>query len=138
MQRIPAENINVVSFDQLVAEFLHLNRRLGVTFCPQELHTFSEDGNSRMLRSSNSCCCQNEVIKGFHKPNWIRHAVAHKCREHISSIQADISALFDSRIHIQAVCPQVWKKAVSVRLGRGNDSRVPGLESSPDELRHIF
>jgi hypothetical protein len=88
------------------------------------------------LRSG--CCRQNDITEGFRKPNWIGHAINHEGGEHVNGITGYISALLNRRTDIQAVCPQASKKAVSVRFGRGNDSRVPSLESSLNELRHVF
>ena len=52
--------------------------------------------------------------KSLHKSNWIKHAIDHECRERVSSIQRDISALLNRGSNIQAICLQSWKKAVPV------------------------
>src|SRR5215469_15651957 len=109
-KRIPAQNIHVVSLRKLVAEFLHLNGRLWFTLCPQEMHTFSKNSDSRMLSLGSLCRCEDQVAKGVHKSSRIRHVIEHEFRERVSSIQGDISALFHSGIDIRAVCLQSGKE----------------------------
>ena len=55
IQRISAQNIYVVLVGELVAEFLHLDRRPYVTLRPQEMHTFPENGTSRILYLGSLC-----------------------------------------------------------------------------------
>jgi len=112
--RIPAQNIHVVRLDELVTEFLHPNRCLCITLCPQEMYAFSEDCNMGMPALCSVGCSENEAAKGFHESIWIRHAIEHDCRERVSSIYRDVPTLLHSRTDIQATCLQLWKEIVPV------------------------
>src|ERR1700751_837079 len=104
--RVPAQNIHVMYFGEPVAEFFHLNCSLRVTLLPQEMHTFSDKCDSGLLSLRCLGRCHNEITQKFQKTNWIRCVIEHQCRERVSSIQRDISALFNSRTDVQAVCLQ--------------------------------
>src|SRR3974377_207300 len=101
------------------------------------MHTFSENGNSRILHRGSFCRRHDEVAEGFHESSWIRIAVEHERRKRVISIQRDISALLNSRTDFHAVCPQSFEKTVPVPLGHGHDSCAPSIESSAVQLRSI-
>src|SRR6516225_8214469 len=95
--RITTKNIDVVDLGQLVTEFLIFDHSLHITFCPQEMCSFSENYNAGMFPIRSPCCRRNEITKGLHKPNWIKPVIDHECREGICSTQCNVSTLLNGR-----------------------------------------
>ena len=52
-----------MQLDELVAQFLYLNRRICVALRPQKIHTFTEDQNTAICSSDNSPCCRNQITE---------------------------------------------------------------------------
>src|ERR1700751_3771520 len=100
--RIPTQNIDCVVLDELIAEFLRRNCCLRIALCPEEMHTFSENSNSRMLHLRRLCSPRDQISKSFHKQSWIRHTVKQECREHVSRVQRHKPTLLDRSSDIQA------------------------------------
>src|SRR6516225_5908223 len=77
-QRISAQNVHVIHFDQSVAELFVLNCSLCVTPLPQNMCAFPENGNAGVARLCSLSRSLNEVAEAIHKPCRIEHAVDDK------------------------------------------------------------
>ena len=61
--RIPTQNIDCVGLGELIAEFFRRNCYLCIALCPEEMHTFSENSNSRRLHLRRLCSPRDEIPK---------------------------------------------------------------------------
>src|SRR5215471_19870887 len=107
---IPAENVHVVLLSKLVAELLHLNCRLWITFCPKQMHALREDGNPRMLHDRGLERDCDEVAEGAHEQCWIGSTTAHEGGKYVSSIQREIPTLLNRHAQVHAVRLQSGEK----------------------------
>ena len=65
--RMPTQNIECVGLDESISEFLRRNCCLCIALCPEEMHTFSENSNSRMLHLRRLGSPRDEIPKRSHK-----------------------------------------------------------------------
>src|SRR5215469_4748054 len=104
--RIPTQDIHPVGIDELIAEFLRLNRRFRIPLCPQEWCGFSESDNTGMFSCRGPCGNLDDVAKYFHKSKWIGHLMHHKVGDRLCNIQLNVSFLPNGSIDIQALSLQ--------------------------------
>jgi hypothetical protein len=137
-QGIPAEDLDVVRLEQIVAGPLEVNRGIQVAVRTQEADTLSADGDPRILGRCRPGRSIKETAKALEKQRPIGHAIHHDPRKDARSILRNVGASLNGRGDVDVLSSQPFGDTVSVRFSGKHNGCLISLQAARDEASETF